>query len=383
VPVQAGGKPFIACVNAIGELRLMKPATGAVLWTHAMKSQHLTQPVFGEECLMVFEAHPVFTGGQLGKSSSPNALGLLAGYRLTETGATKAWSLPAGYLEHLFLDGGSARKIVARAGIAYCWILKTEGDGTDPKDATPRLVIVREKDGQVLGSHEVDGWNPYLWGDRLITVTDIQHRPGSFRPEVWQMYNAAPADFRALGDGWRVNGARPVHNATGGYEVPVLEAFADGVFFCRVWGGIRAYDLRALKPEDNSPTVPGPVVDPDNATWELKLKAFFAKHGPLDMILHRRDGKWTGYRITSPTYNIAWHRADLSRLTVAGGRLAGPITVTLLPDRWMPPDRKTNLVEVALDAAIVDRAVTGKFTGSFGGDGADLVGKIRKAVDEQ
>jgi hypothetical protein len=49
----------------------------------------------------------------------------------------------------------------------------------------------------------------------------------------------------------------------------------------------------------------------------------------------------------------------------------------------MPPDRKTNLVEVALDAAIVDRAVTGKFTGSFGGDGADLVGKIRKTVDEQ
>jgi hypothetical protein len=48
-----------------------------------------------------------------------------------------------------------------------------------------------------------------------------------------------------------------------------------------------------------------------------------------------------------------------------------------------PPDRKTNIVNVTLDAAIVDRAVRGKFTGSFGGDGADLVGKIRRSVDEQ
>jgi hypothetical protein len=119
-------------------------------------------------------------------------------------------------------------------------------------------------------------------------------------------------------------------------------------------------------------------VDPDNATWELKLKAFFARHGPLNMILHRQGGKWIGYKITSPTYDIAWHRADLSRLTVTDGRLAGPITVTLLPDRWMPRDRKTNIVEVTFNAAIVDRAVTGTFAGNFGGDGRDIVGKIGK-----
>ena len=59
------------------------------------------------------------------------------------------------------------------------------------------------------------------------------------------MHTADPADFRALGGEWWVNNpAGRVHYATGGYEVPVYEAFADGLMFCRVMGGIRCYDLR-------------------------------------------------------------------------------------------------------------------------------------------
>jgi hypothetical protein len=41
-----------------------------------------------------------------------------------------------------------------------------------------------------------------------------------------------------------VNGKTPVHLGVGGYELPILEPFADGLFFCGVWGGIRCYDLR-------------------------------------------------------------------------------------------------------------------------------------------
>jgi outer membrane protein assembly factor BamB len=364
-PVVAGER--IACVNAAGELRLLNPRTGAVLWTQPLGSLHLTQPVLGDELLLVFEAHPKFG----------NKCGSLAAYRLSEKGATKVWGLPVEYFQHLALDGGPARKVVARQGIVYASLLKAEGGGTDPGDATAQLVIVREKDGQILGAHEVDGWNPYLWGDRLITVTDIQHRPRGVRPEVWQMYNADPANFRALGDGWLVDGPPPVHNGTCGYELPILEVFADGVFFCRVWGGIRAYDLRALTPEDNSLAATPPKVDLDTATWELTLKNFFDKHRPLDMILHRKDGQWVDYRVTGMKYNIAWHQADLSGLTVTNGQIAGPVVITVRPDRWIPADRKTNVVDVTIQATVTGRTVTGSYTGTLGGEGTGVVGRVR------
>jgi hypothetical protein len=49
-----------------------------------------------------------------------------------------------------------------------------------------------------------------------------------------------------LGRPWQVNTQeRSIHLGDGGYEVPVLEVFADGLMYCRVMGGFRCYDLRA------------------------------------------------------------------------------------------------------------------------------------------
>jgi hypothetical protein len=107
------------------------------------------------------------------------------------------------------------------------------------------MVIVREKDGVILKSQTLDAGQFYLWSDRLITVTDLQHRPRAANKEIWQLYTTDPADFRSLGNGWFINNpAQPVHLATGGYEVPVYEAFAGGFMYCRVMGGVRCYDLR-------------------------------------------------------------------------------------------------------------------------------------------
>jgi outer membrane protein assembly factor BamB len=246
-PVKLEGKQYVACVNGSGEVRLLDHKTGKVFWTHALKSAHLAQPVFGDECLMVFEPHP--KGDEVGKSigKAPNSIGVLAGYRLSEKGAERAWVLPPQYMVALYLDCGPRRKMAARKGLIY-HVCDLVGAGGKPSNSEQHLVIVREKDGRIVKEADVGGWNPCLWGDRLITVTDIQHRPRAANAEIWQMYNADPADFKALGTGWHVNGGTPVHTATGGYEVPVLEPFADGLFFCRVWGGIRAYDLRQPKP---------------------------------------------------------------------------------------------------------------------------------------
>ena len=79
----------------------------------------------------------------------------------------------------------------------------------------------------------------------MVTVTDNQHRQRAANPDIWQLYTADPDDFRALGSGWHVNNpANVIRIATGGYEVPVYEAFVDGLMYCRVMGGIRCYDLR-------------------------------------------------------------------------------------------------------------------------------------------
>ncbi len=86
-----------------------------------------------------------------------------------------------------------------------------------------------------------------IGGDRAIVVTDIYHRPRAANAEIWQMFDADPAKLAPLGKGWHINGNQAVHVATGGYELPVLEAFADGIGFFRVAGGIRAYDLRLQK----------------------------------------------------------------------------------------------------------------------------------------
>ncbi|NJO54300.1 MAG: hypothetical protein HC829_05115 [Bacteroidales bacterium] len=53
-----------------------------------------------------------------------------------------------------------------------------------------------------------------------------------------------PATLEPLGRPWHINGRQPVHIATGGYEYPIYETFADGLMLARTMEGIRCYDLR-------------------------------------------------------------------------------------------------------------------------------------------
>ncbi|MBE3099200.1 MAG: PQQ-like beta-propeller repeat protein [Planctomycetes bacterium] len=236
-PARVGGKTYVACANARGDLRLIDPKSGKVLWTVALKCEHLTQPIAGNEHLLVFESNPAF---QEAKQEGINQVGVLAAYRFDEKGAKRDWALPAEYAHELKLDAGPSRRVIPRDGLVY-YLARSKREG----GAACRMVIIREKDGTILKSQDVDANQFYLWGDRVVTVSDLQHRPRPANPEIWQLYTADPADFRRLGEGWHVNNPqKPVHTATGGYEVPVYEAFADGLMFARVMGGIRCYDLR-------------------------------------------------------------------------------------------------------------------------------------------
>jgi hypothetical protein len=233
--VTVNGRPYVVCVNGAGDLRLVDHSNGRVLWTHPLGSMHLTQPVFGKELLLVMDPN---TKRKRNETDAKPQFGVLAGYRLSETGAVRVWQLDADkYPVECWLDGGPGRRVYTRRdGIVYhaAWW------GQQSK-----LAVVREEDGKVLSSFDdcKHFWCVYLWGDRFFFLTDIQHGGHS----AWQVYDLDPeqpkkldeATFPGYGD----------HRVCG-YEVPLYDAFVDGFMFCREvksserWGGIVCYDLR-------------------------------------------------------------------------------------------------------------------------------------------
>ena len=241
-PVSVGGKTYVACVNRTGDLRLLDPGSGKVLWTHALGSMHLTQPVFGKELLLVMDANRErIDPKQKDPKQSPPNFGVLAAYRLSEEGATRVWKLDgAKYPVECKLDGGPGRRVYTRRdGVIYhaAW-----------RGQQSKLAIVREADGKVLSSMDdcQHFWCVYLWGDRFFFLTDIQHGKHS----TWQVYDLNPSKPTKLDEA-----TFPGHGShrVCGYEVPLYPVFADGFMFCREikadrrWGGIVCYDLRARK----------------------------------------------------------------------------------------------------------------------------------------
>ncbi len=235
-PVTVNGKAYVVCVNGSGDLRLVDHRNGGkVLWTHALGSQHMTQPAFGKDLLLVMDENK-----KAGEKNAKQRFGVLAGYRLSEKGAERVWQLDGGkYPVECWLDGGPGRRVATRRdGVVYhgAWW------GNQSK-----LAIVREADGKVLASQDdcKHFWVVYLWGDRFFFLTDIQHGAHS----TWQVYDANPEQPKMLSEGKFPSDCM----RTCGYEVPLYEIYADGFMFCREWkegwgGGISCYDLRKAKP---------------------------------------------------------------------------------------------------------------------------------------
>lgn len=228
VPVKIDGTSYITTVNSAGDIRLIDHRSGKILWTHALKTQHLNAPVFGKELLLVQD--PV-------EGSDPKRkFGVMAGYRLSLTGATRVWQLdPTKYPVPCWLDAGPSRKVATRRdGILYyaAW-----------NDQHGKLATVREADGQILASIDdcAHNWVSYLWGDKFYFLTDIQHG----KHDKWQVYGNDPANLTKIDEAQFP--AYGTHRVVG-YEVPLHEVYADGFMYVREakerWGGIVCYDFR-------------------------------------------------------------------------------------------------------------------------------------------
>lgn len=241
-PATVAGK-----ASLVSQRVYLEAKTGKVVWNQDDRPVYYCPVLFGKELLISYDVHPqaaaLLNAKQGGNKSDPTAFGVLAGFTVDEKGTKLKWRLPPQYRRWMLPDCGGRGTVAVRDGLVYHICEYQEKEGSPMEH---RAVIVREADGTILASAPVKGSVPYpvpyLWGDRLIVVTDIWHRPRAANPEIWQMY--AAATLKPLGSGWHVNGNPQVHVATGGYELSLLEAFADGLMFCRVAGGIRCYDLR-------------------------------------------------------------------------------------------------------------------------------------------
>ena len=234
-PVRVKGKPYVACVNRSGKLRLVRPKTGEVLWTVELKCEHLTQPVATDDHLLIFEPNPTYGGD---KGRGVNRYGVLAAYRFDESGATRDWALPGKYIHELHLDGGPSRRVIPRDGLVYYL------NWTSHPQRERRLLIIRESDGSVLADQRIEQDQFYVWGKGLVLVADNQH--DSLRPAIYQAANPDPAKFGLLGKPWQPRAFVPGRIGTCGYEVPIYDPFVDGFMFCRTGNGdILCYDLGA------------------------------------------------------------------------------------------------------------------------------------------
>lgn len=131
------------------------------------------------------------------------------------------------------------------------------------------------------------------------------------------------------------------------------------LFFCLTI--MACLPLRSAIAADEKP-------DYDNAQWSVTLVGFFPGEAKksndpkrLNCYLVRRDGKWTAALATAtnsgrPNWNTAFMLVDPAKATVKDGRLSGTLSITLVPDPWVPKDQKPRTAVVKLDAATTPKA---------------------------
>ena len=88
----------------------------------------------------------------------------------------------------------------------------------------------------------------------------------------------------------------------------------------------------------------------------------------LDLRFVNRNRTWVSAIATARRWNAATHRVDPSGLTLStDGQLAGHVTVTLLPDSWVPKDQQPRVGHVSLTANLSATNVVGRFEAEFSG----------------
>ena len=83
--------------------------------------------------------------------------------------------------------------------------------------------------------------------------------------------------------------------------------------------------------------------------YRLELADVLPGGKALKLMLDVKEGRVVNAFGLGRRYNGRGHGVDASGLTVADDRIAGPVTVTVMPDPWVPKDHKERTCKLALD----------------------------------
>ncbi len=226
-------KQYVLVATITGELRLIDPATGKVLWTVAG-----LEPVYyplspSANHVVVNVKSATDTAKKKGQS-----WGRIAAYRLSPEKAERAWEVPdkPEFWFENHMDICAMRRVLLRDGRVYYF---TQGHTLDPAKSAHFFHILDERTGAVLMTSKDMVGSPqfFLVEDRLLYSRDAAH----FKKIDWEFYTTDPKDFRKIGTTWTAP-----HDNTTAYEVFIELPYVDGRFLMRTWQGqIMCYDLRA------------------------------------------------------------------------------------------------------------------------------------------
>lgn len=111
-------------------------------------------------------------------------------------------------------------------------------------------------------------------------------------------------------------------------------------------------------------------LDPQNAVWAIVLEEALPRETglkPLEVFVQRRGGKWRQALGLAPQWNVSPHKVDPAGLTYEDGRLGGTFAVTLVPDAWVPAEKRELSGTFNVNAVLTDTRVLGTFDGEVAG----------------
>jgi outer membrane protein assembly factor BamB len=233
------GREYLLCATVSGNLRLIDPRDGKVLWTvNGLGANYMT--------LAPSDSH-VLVNVRAASASKQKVAGLYGAFALSAQGAEKVWVLPdeAKYGIPTWFDSCARQRYAIRGGLAY---VPVEGDKEHPGP----FLILDEKTGRIvqefpnLGPNEAQvGGLTYLLGNgRLICRTDSAHgaRHGGRHPFI--QWKVGPDGVSRMDDEMGICGLDPVDFQTA-YEVFMEPMVVAGRMFDRTADGrVACYDLR-------------------------------------------------------------------------------------------------------------------------------------------
>ena len=217
---------YVLTATVAGELRLMDPKSGKILWTvRGLGENHFSLSPTNDLVLVNGDTKTPR------KEGSTQRYGRLAAYRLSIDKPELAWihlDDPKLYFS-TWMDSCARRFLAVGDGKIYYRAHATERD-----DA--RLLALDEQTGKVLAQCPCNSPSPlfYAVGDRLLMIRDASHH----KTEL-SFYKIEGKSIRKLADDWL-----PPHQNTTAYEVSMEIPVVDGKAYLRTADGrVVCYDL--------------------------------------------------------------------------------------------------------------------------------------------